>query len=174
MLRLQNPSQSEAVLAELGAAYPQYRFTDPSLSVKQSLSQVISYVDLLLKVASAITLTISAFLLLTVALLSSLENRNEGKMLFTLGFPREEVAESYGATLCLLTGASAILAVGELVGSEYLFDRAIQGNFGTSVPFELDFIPIGGILIAAFFGLFLAFALLRNWIYRRDFSREGR
>jgi ABC-type lipoprotein export system ATPase subunit len=174
MLHLRDSSESEAVLSELGAAYPQYRFTDPSLSVKQSLSQVISYVDLLLKVASAITLTISAFLLLTVALLSSLENRNEGKMLFTLGLPREDVAESYGATLCLLTGASAVLAVGELIGSEYLFDRAIQGNFGTSVPFELDFIPIGGILVAAFFGLFLAFALLRNWIYKRDFTREGR
>lgn len=174
MFRLRNPSESENVLAELGAEYPRYRFTDPSLSVKQSLSQVISYVDLLLKVASAITLTISAFLLLTVALLTSLENRNEGKMLFTLGLPREDVAESYGATLCLLTIASAIAAVAELIGSEYLFDRAIQGNFGTSVPFELDFVPLFGIAIASFFGLLLVFALLRNWVFKRDFSREGR
>ena len=95
-------------------------------------------------------------------------------MLFTLGLPREDVAESYGATLCLSTRATAIAAVAELIGSEYLFDRAIQGNFGTSVPFELDFVPLFGIAIASFFGLLLVFTLLRNWVFKRDFSREGR
>jgi len=174
MLRLADPSKSPEVIAELGAAYPHCRFSDPSLSVKQSLSQVISYVDLLLKAASILTLSISAFLLLTVALLTSLENRNEGKMLFTLGFPREEVAESYGATLLLLTLGAALLAMGELVGTEYLFDRAIQSNFGSSASFEIDFFPLGGIALAGFLGLFFAFFLLRNWVYKRDFTREGR
>ena len=173
MLRLWDPDQSSQVIAELGAAYPQYRFSDPSLTVKQSLEQVISYVDLLLKIASSLTLAVSGFLLLTVALLTSLENQNEGRMLFTLGFPREEVAESYGATLSLLTFSSALFAIVEVVGAEYLFDRSIQGNFGTSITFKIDFVPLGGIALAACGGLFLAFFLLRNWVFKRDFSRQG-
>ena len=174
MFRLANPDESAKLIAELGAQYPEYRFSDPSLSVKESLHQVISYVDLLLKIASSVTLAISAFLLLTVALLTSLENRNEGKMLFTLGIPREDVAESYGATLLILTLSSAVLSMGELLGCEYLFDREIQSNFATSVPFNVDFLPLGGIALASFIGLFIAFFLIRGWVYRRDFSREGR
>jgi hypothetical protein len=173
MMQLKDPSSSRQVIADLGAKYPEYRFSDPSLSVKDSLSQVISYVDLLLKIASTLTLAISAFLLLTVALLTSLENRNEGKMLFTLGIAREDVAESYGATLTILTLGSALLSIGELVGCEYLFDHEIQTNFGTSSVFSLDLLPIGAMALSAFLGLFLAYFLLRGWVYRRDFSREG-
>lgn len=174
MFHLIDPDSSAEVIKDLGAHYPDYRFSDPSLSVKESLEQVISYIDLLLRIASIVTLAISGFLLLTVALLTSLENRHEGKMLFTLGIAREDVAESYGATLLILTLSSAALAMGELVGCEYLLDREIQNNFGTSSPFSLDLLPLGGIALASFLGLFIAFFLVRGWVYRRDFSREGR
>ena len=174
MFHLIDPDSSAEVIKDLGAHYPDYRFSDPSLSVKESLEQVISYIDLLLRIASIVTLAISGFLLLTVALLTSLENRHEGKMLFTLGIAREDVAESYGATLLILTLSSAALAMGELVGCEYLLDREIQNNFGTSSPFNLDLLPLGGIALASFLGLFIAFFLVRGWVYRRDFSREGR
>lgn len=174
MLHLKNPDESAELISSLGARYPEYRFSDPSLSVRESLSQVISYVDLLLKIASVLTLAISAFLLLTIALLTSLENRNEGKMLFTLGIPREDVAESYGATLLILTTGSAVISLVELVGFEFLLDHEIQGNFGTAIPFSIDFVPLGAIALASLLGLFLAFFLLRGWVYHRDFSREGR
>jgi ABC-type lipoprotein export system ATPase subunit len=174
IFHLRDPKRSREVVARLGAAYPAYRFSDPSLSVQDSLSEVISAIDLLLKIASALTLSISGFLLLTVALLTALENRGEGKLLFVVGIPREAVAESYGATLSLLTFGAAGLALGELYFAERLFDRAIQANFGSSRPFVPDGVPFGAIALAALVGLFLASFLLREWVYRRDFSREGR
>jgi ABC-type lipoprotein export system ATPase subunit len=174
LLNLKDPSKSQEVISALGAKYPAYHFVDPSLSVKDSLSGVISSIDLLLRIASGLTLSISAFLLFTVALLTSLENRNEGKMLYVLGIPREAVAESYGATLSLLTGGAALLALIELFFAEYFFDRAIQSNFGSSRAFAFDALPFGAMALAGLVGLFLAYFLLRGWVYRRDFSREGR
>lgn len=174
ILHLKNPTTSRAEVAFLGAKYPDYRFSDPSLSVQDSLASVISSLDLLLKIASGLTLSISAFLLLTVALLTSLENRNEGKMLFVLGIPREAVAESYGATLAILSLGAMLLSLSELFFAEFLFDKAVQENFGSSKAFTFDWVPFGAVAFAAFVGLFLAYFLLRGWVYRRDFSREGR
>lgn len=174
LLHLKEAEQSEAVIARLGAEYPSYRFIDPSLSVRTSVDDVVGYVELVLEIASVLTLAISGCLLLTVALLNALENKREGRMLFTLGIKREDIAESYASTTLVLTLSSALTAAFGLLLSEFFFDKAIRSNFQTNGVFILDTLPLLAVFLAAFIGLALSSFLCKDWIERRKFHSEGR
>ncbi len=171
---LNEAASSEETLSRLGAAYPEYRFVDPSAQMASSSEGILQYANIALAFASGITLLISAFLLVAVALLSSLENKREARMLYLLGVKREDISEGYGASLLFVIGYCGFLALSTLVFLEIAMDKAIKANFLASLPFVLDGIPLLAVAFVAFLGFALSFGLTRKWIRKRDFSSEGR
>lgn len=173
-LSLAHPKEAERVVKALASRHPDYRFLDPASTLTSSIGEVVGYVDLVLKLASAFSLAISFCLLLTVALLSSLENAREGRMLFTLGINREDIAESYGASLLVLCSYCIVSSLVTLLGLEVAIDEAIQGNFGLAKPFQFDAVPLLVVLLAGLLGFCFSFLLIRRWIRQRNFRAEGR
>lgn len=170
---LQDGQESESLITELSKAYPSYRFSDPSITISNSISSVVEYVDIALGFASVMTLLTSAFLLFTSAILSAMEGKREGKMLFTLGARREEIADFHGTLLLLMCAISCLMSVFGIFGLEMVFDRSIKSNFSSLEAFSPDFIPLIVIVAAAFIGFSLVFVFIRRWIARRDFTRGG-
>jgi predicted lysophospholipase L1 biosynthesis ABC-type transport system permease subunit len=171
---LKDPEASSATLSRLGAKYPRYRFVDPSAQIAASSESLITYANLALGFASAVTLIISGLLLVAVALLSSLENKREARMLYFLGVKREDISEGYGASLLILLSYCGVLSVWTLVFLEIAIDKAIKENFQAALPFVLDGVPLIFVAVAAFLGFALSFGFTRRWIMNRDFSSEGR
>jgi ABC-type lipoprotein export system ATPase subunit len=174
IFHLKNASQSEKVAASLGKRYPSFRFIDPTSSVTSSIHEVVSYVELVLRLASGISLAISLLLLLTVALLSSLENKSEGRMLFVLGIKREDVAESHSANLLLLSLACFLSSATSLVFGEVVLDQSIRGNFGSGGSFVIDTYPFLGMGLVTLLGFVFSAFIIKNWVNKRNFRAEGR
>jgi ABC-type antimicrobial peptide transport system permease subunit len=170
--RLKEGYDGGEVTKILGAQYPDYRFVDPTENVKDSVSSVTSYVKLALQIASIVTLVTAGFLLLVVALLTGLENKHEGKLLHTLGIKREEIFESYGASLLIVTIYSIISAVIALFTLEVAVDSAIKESFSSNATFYPDFIPPLVTVAIGLLGLVAALIFIRLWVKRRNFLRE--
>lgn len=174
LFHLKNPSQSEAVVARLGKSYPSFRFIDPTSSMTSSIREVVSYVDIVLRLSSAISLSISFLLLLTVALLASLEGKKEGRMLFVLGIRREEVAESYSSHLLLLSLLCLVSSVFSLAFGELSLDQAIRGNFASGGSFVFDSYPFLAMVMVTFLGFVFGAFIIKKWVNKRNFRTEGR
>lgn len=172
VFRLKKGYDGEEVTKILGAQYPAYRFVDPSKAVKESVNSVITYVKLALEIASVATLITAGFLLLVVALLTGLENKHEGKLLHTLGIKREEIFESYGASLLIVTIYSIITAVISLLTLEVAVDSVIKESFSSSAPFHPDFVPPLVTVVLGLIGLVVALLFIRVWVKKRNFLRE--
>ena len=170
--RLKKEYDSDQVIKVLGAEYPSCRFVDPSKTVKDSVTSVTSYVRLALQIASIVTLITAGFLLLVVALLTGLENKHEGKLLHTLGIKREEIFESYGASLLIVTLYSVIAAVISLFSLEVVVDSAIKESFSSTSPFKPDFLPPLATVATGLVGLIIALVFIRIWVKKRNFLRE--
>ena len=172
VFRLKKGFDGVEVTKVLGAQYPEYRFVDPSETVKDSVSSVTSYVKLALQIASIVTLVTAGFLLLVVALLTGLENKQEGKLLHTLGIKREEIFESYGASLIIVTIYSIISSVVALLTLEVAVDSAIKESFSSNAAFHPDFVPPLVTVAIGLLGLVLALLFIRLWVKRRNFLKE--
>ena len=114
----------------------------------------------------------AGFLLLVVALLTGLENKHEGKLLHTLGIKREEIFESYGASLLIVTVYSIITAVISLFTLEVAVDSVIKESFSSSAPFHPDFVPPLVTVVLGLIGLVVALLFIRVWVKKRNFLRE--
>lgn len=174
LFSLKDASKSTSMAHLLANECPEYRFTDPSERVASSVSEVLGYVDLALTVATAICLALSLLLLAVVSLLSVLENEREGRMLFTLGLSRDDIADSYVVTVSLhLAGAVATASL-TTVALEFLIHQILAENFGGGGRFRFDFIPLGAIGLIAIVAMGLLTLATSGWIHRRDFRKEGR
>jgi hypothetical protein len=111
---------------------------------------------------------------LTVALLSSLENKSEGRMLFVLGIKREDVAESHSANLLLLSLACFLSSATSLVFGEVVLDQSIRGNFGSGGSFVIDTYPFLGMGLVTLLGFVFSAFIIKNWVNKRNFRAEGR
>ena len=172
VFRLKKGYDGAEVTKILGAQYPDYRFVDPTENVKESVSSVTSYVKLALQIASIVTLVTAGFLLLVVALLTGLENKHEGKLLHTLGIKREEIFESYGASLLIVTIYSIIASVFALFSLEVAVDSVIKESFSSNATFYPDFIPPLVTVAIGLLGLVIALIFIRLWVKRRNFLKE--
>jgi predicted lysophospholipase L1 biosynthesis ABC-type transport system permease subunit len=172
VFRLKKGYDGAEVTKILGAQYPDYRFVDPTENVKESVSSVTSYVKLALQIASIVTLVTAGFLLLVVALLTGLENKHEGKLLHTLGIKREEIFESYGASLLIVTIYSIIASVFALFSLEVAVDSVIKESFSSNATFYPDFIPPLATVAIGLLGLVIALIFIRLWVKRRNFLKE--
>lgn len=169
---LNEGSSSKEIIEYLKMNYPDYQFTDPSSKASESISTVVTYVDIILRIASILALVSSAFLLIVVSLLNVLENRREAKMMFLLGIKRDDIVDCYGTSLLIIITYSSLLASTILAFLEKVVDETIKGNFGGGGSFTLDLIPIMAIILSGFVGFALVYLLTRRYIKRRNFSQR--
>lgn len=162
----------EKIVRTLGARYQGYRFVDPSKTIQESVSPIIDYVKTALNIASIMTLSIASFLLIVIAILTGLENKNEGKLLFYLGVKRDEIKDSYGASLLMMIGYSIIVSSFSIFSLEIVFDEVIQDVFASEVPFTPDLVPIMAAALVGFVGYLISYLAIGFWIKRRNFKKE--
>lgn len=162
----------EQVIKALSSRYQGYRFVDPSKAIKESVSPIINYVKTALNIASLTTLAIASFLLIVIAILTGLENKSEGKLLFYLGIKRGEITNSYGAGLLLMIGYSIIVSSFSIFMLELVFDEVIQDVFMSNAPFTPDLMPIFVAAFVGFIGYVISYFLIDFWVKRRNFKRE--
>jgi ABC-type lipoprotein export system ATPase subunit len=165
-------SESKDLLARLGSSYPQYRFVDPSSSIKDSSQEVISFLELSLSLSSSSSLIVGFLVLLVTGLLLAHESKGEGRSLYLLGFSRKEISASYEAIVFLPTFISLLISEFSLFFCEYMVHKQIGENFETSSSFSLDYVPFLMVLLFACIAYLLLSLFLRSWVSRRSFSQE--
>ncbi|MBR4274964.1 MAG: hypothetical protein IKQ34_03020, partial [Bacilli bacterium] len=98
--------------------------------------------------------------------------KHEGKLLHTLGIKREEIFESYGASLLIVTIYSIIASVFALFSLEVAVDSVIKECFSSNATFYPDFIPPLVTVTIGLLGLVIALVFIRLWVKRRNFLKE--
>ncbi|MCQ2772066.1 MAG: ABC transporter ATP-binding protein [Bacilli bacterium] len=171
---LKDGSYSRSLIKRWSAEYPTYKFTDPSLTIKDSLDQVMSYLSIVLSFASILSLSLGFVLFLTVSILTSVEQKSEGRVLHYLGFPRMEITNSYITSSALIVSRSLILSILSIGVTEVMVDKAIQASFGVNLGFAFSLKPIFLTLIVGLMGLFVVSLYMHSWIKKRCFLFEKR
>lgn len=162
------------VAKELGKQFPTYSFTDPSTKIKDSIEEIVSYVNIALYGGMGVCLLLGVLLLGVVTFLNVVENQSEGRFLYELGLPRSGISDCFGATLFAHLGVSTAISLFFISILEYVVDRTIKQSFSYVTPFVFDVVPLLGILMLSGLMLVLLQLLLNSWISQRDFRREGR
>lgn len=165
--------ESQDIISKLSARYPNYHFVDPSKAVKESVSSVVGFIEVSLKAASTVTLISCLFLLLTISLLTGLENKSEAKLLFTLGIKRKEITDSVNANLLIVLLYGIIISSTYLLFMEFMVDGIIKDLFLSQTPFSFDFIPLISVIFVGLIGLLSACLFMNQYIKKRNFLREG-
>ncbi len=166
-------SRSKEILPILANDYPSLRFTDPSLTIESSISNVIEYVEIILMFATFLTLSTSFFLFVSNALLISFENKKEARLLFELGVRRRNIVDSFGSNILLVSLISLFTSLASLVSAEYTINKTLQNNFGNaSNYFKLDCTPMLYMVAAIFIGMLISIFFINHWIKKADFSRN--
>lgn len=164
---------SKEVMPVLSNKYPSLKFTNPSLVIESSISNVIDYVEIVLLFATFLTLSTSFFLFVSNALLLSLENKKEARLLFELGVRRKNIVDSFGTNILLTSIIAFAVSLCSLFSAEYTINKTLQTNFGnTSNYFKIDFIPILIMTASIMIGMVISIAFLNHWIKNADFSRN--
>lgn len=168
-----NKTISKEVMPVLSNKYPSLKFTNPSLVIESSISNVIDYVEIVLFFATFLTLSTSFFLFVSNALLLSLENKKEARLLFELGVRRKNIVDSFGTNILLTSIIAFVVSLCSLFSAEYTINKTLQTNFGnTSNYFKIDFIPILIMTASIMIGMLISFVFLNHWIKNADFSRN--
>ncbi len=162
----------EEIKNELKEEYLAYDFIDPTEQIAKSSEQVFSYLKTSLSLASVSSFLLAFILLFVTVILTILENKKEGWILYCLGFWRIEIERSLNSINVLMTAPSILSAALFISIMEVFLHRQIGDNFGVQTEFVFSFEPILVILIS---GL-IAFLLIRLYIHRymrkRDFLSE--
>lgn len=165
---------SAVVAKELGKQFPSFSFVDPSTRIKDSIEEIISYVNIALYGGMGVCLLLGVLLLGVVTFLNVVENQSEGRFLYELGLSRGGIGDCFGATLFAHLGVSTIISLFFISVLEYVVDKTIKQSFSYASPFVFDVMPLLGILMLSGMMLVVLQVLLNSWINRRDFRREGR
>lgn len=164
---------SKEVMPILSNKYPSLKFTNPSLVIESSISNVIDYVEIVLFFATFLTLSTSFFLFVSNALLLSLENKKEARLLFELGVRRKNIVDSFGTNILLTSVIAFVVSLFSLFSAEYTINKTLQTNFGnTSNYFKIDFIPVLIMVASILAGILISIVFLNRWIKNADFSRN--
>lgn len=164
---------SKEIMPTLSNKYPSLKFTNPSLTVESSISNVIDYVEIVLLFATFLTLSTSFFLFVSNALLLAFENKKEAKLLFELGIRRKNIVDCFGTNILLTSLLSFAISFSSLFSAEYTINKTLQDNFGNaSNYFKIDFIPVLAMVISIFIGILMSVIFLNHWIANADFTRN--
>jgi len=161
------------IINKLSARYPNYHFVDPSKAVKESVSSVIGFIEVSLKAASAITLVTCLFLIITISLLTGLENKSEAKLLFTLGIKRKDISDSTNANLLIVLIYGILISSTYLLFMEFTVDQLIKDLFLSNQAFVFDLIPMAVLVFVGLIGLIYSCLFMDRWVKKRNFLREG-
>ncbi len=160
------------ICKKLKESFSSYDFTDPSENVAESTEQVFEYLRVSLSLASISCFVLSFMLLFVTVILTILENKREGQVLFLLGLSRGEIERSLDAISLIITLPSSLLGLGIISAMEFFLHRQIGNNFGVQTQFEFSFQPVITILIATLVAYFLIRIYLHVFTRRRDFRKE--
>ncbi len=159
-------------LTELKEKFSTYDFTDPSENISKSTEQVFDYLKVSLSMASISCFALAFILLFVTVILTILENKKEGQILFYLGLERREIERSLNAINSLITFPSSLIAILFISMMEVFLHKQIGKNFGVETQFNFSFEPAYAVAISAI----LAFVLIRIYIHvfvkNRNFRKE--
>ncbi|MCQ2798290.1 MAG: ABC transporter ATP-binding protein [Bacilli bacterium] len=171
---LKNERYSESFVKYWSALYPTYKFIDPSTTIKDSLSTVMNYLSIVLGFASTLSLALGLVLFLTVTILTAMEQKNEGRALYYLGYPRSEITNSYITTSTIIILQSLLASLLGISVIEVVVDRTIKSAFSLSTPFIPSLKPHILTLFVSLLSLLAISIYLNNWIQKRKFRFEKR
>lgn len=159
-------------IRNLSLAYPGYDFADPSSRVSNSTEQVVDYLKTSLSLVSVSCLVLAFLLLSAIILLTVMENRREGFILYNLGFSRTQIAKSLHAIAVILSLPSFFLGGGFVAGLEYILHREIGKNFGTETRFVFSYEPLIVLAITFAIAFSIIAVILDRFVAKRDFAKE--
>ena len=91
-----------------------------------------------------------------------------------MGFMLSDIHDMYVTNSTLLIFSSMIGACFAVAVGEVVVDKAIQENFGVSLPFYFDAMPIAAVFVFAIFSLLFVALILKRWTYGRNYRLEKR
>ena len=159
---------TSAVISSLSRAYPEYRFADPYEEVGISLTETISYIEVVLYVFSGMALLLSALLfLITMAILIE-ENAQEASLFYVMGYNRDDIGRLYFVH-CLFYMLGGLLSSSlALLGSIYGVKAYLASAFGTGMETTLPHLPFLFLGVAFLAFLFLGGIAIAIWVRRKS------
>lgn len=151
-----------------------YEFIDPSSKIAKSTSQVFDYLKMSLSLISVSCFSLALILLFVTVILTILENKKEGRMLFYLGLDRREIIRSLDAINTLITLPSLLMGVATISMMEVFLHKQIGQNFGVETKFSFSFEPILMIVLCGIVSYLLIHFYVRFYVLRRDFIKEAK
>ncbi len=162
----------EDIKNDLTERFLAYEFTDPSEQISKSSEQVFSYLKTSLSLASVSSFLLAFILLFVTVILTILENKKEGSILYCLGFRRKEIERSLNSINVLLTVPSILSAALFISIMEIFLHRQIGSNFGVETEFVFSFEPILVILISGIIAFLFIRLYIHRYVAKRDFLNE--
>lgn len=157
-------TDTKTVITALSKAYPEYHFYDPALEIHLSLTDTLSYIQVILNVFSYIALTMSLLLFLISMGITLRENAHESGLLYVLGFSRSAISRFFFGHAFLFTllglGGSFVL----LFGLQFAVKSYLGGFFGTPFSWSLSYLPFFIVLLTATGVCVLARLALGLWM----------
>ncbi len=162
----------DSLLDKMKLDFPLYHFENPFSSISMSTESVINFVQLALLFASISSLSISFLLLITVSVLTLRENRNEGKMLFTLGLSREDIHSYYNVNILLPLFLATLMSLILVSIAEYFIHQEIASSFSNEgLPFNFSFMPLAFVIAISLLTMIILnrglWFYLKNYDYRK-------
>lgn len=164
----------EPLLKDVSSKYQGYAFSCPSLVVETSLSLVTGYLTIILSFASFLVLLMAVILFITVSLLTSIEQKKEGRTLFYMGFTKGDIHNMYVTNSTTLIFGSLFGAIAAISCAEIFVDKAIQNSFGVALNFYFDGRPLAAIFVFGILTLLGVSVMLKRWVFHREFRLEKR
>ena len=165
---LKDPASSEQVISRLSRDFPAYRFVNPSKAVMLSVASTISYVELMLRLFSAVSLAISILLFIVVSVIAMAENKREIYLLYSLGVSRRDIAESFICLSFLQIAGAVIGSCFSLIAVEAAVDAYICSTFGLAFSFSPDFGSLASVMTFAVMFVFLMALATKAIIWRKN------
>lgn len=164
----------EPFLDYFAANFPEFEVSSPSLTMKESLKETEAFLVFFLFFLSTGAFLLSSILLFTTAKVISEEGRREGRMLYLLGYSREEEVLGQSMPLFLLLLGSGVPSSVLLLPLEYFIHRSIYSYSGGISTFQIDIFPILLPFLIASIAYLIVHCFLSWQEKKRNFLEEGR
>lgn len=165
MFHLRSGSDVPSLLGRMRKAFPQYRFSSPSLDIASSIEETVGYVGDVLTVFSSIALSMSALLFIVVMSITVTENAGEAHLFHVLGIRSNDIVRSYFAH-CLLYGfGAALIASTGLLACQFIVSAYLANAFSSALSFIPAWQPFAFVGAALFAFCFLSRIAL--WLFFR-------
>lgn len=151
VFNVDDPSNIDSTVSLLKKAFPKYQITNPISNINSSIDETCKYIEIMMLSFSAISIVISAILLVVSDYLHVLENQKDIALARVIGVSKKESNRfiySHSLLLCLI---SFIISSLELTIVSYFVYRSLSESLSVKAIFSMNALPYLSMFVLVIF-----------------------